>query len=1700
MKVKYIITLGICLISQIISLSTTRQDIVYTNVEFPKVCPLEDGNVLVLTSKVNEQKTQVSKFDSDGRELFNDTLNYGYSPSAEIVEPKSEDGSQQNYHLFFHNKQNVNGNEGKEFVLSFKDKGEEVKKLERRRSIYQKTSAVPMKNGKIVLASIKPISSDYSETSIELNIYDPADDSFGTGITLNAYSQYISCYEQKENDVYCVYVSFENPFVSKLRIKRLQISNNIIVEDSNEQVIKAFYTQFNFLKAVRFNDTDALILFQTGNGKTNEVPFGNSGKDLYYYHIQTNSPSYEKYPQGKIVFVQRYEYLFNDCIYNKDPEYYNADIYPLSKNRIFAVCEYEENKFRGFIIYPGKKTIDRFNFNNFEASSVKTPVFTKFGNTLALFYTYKSVNLVSNVAYQMINYPYCEDQQKQIIPIHKAKKITMPTPQKMYLINPYPASRANEQIYFRFIDSNNSKIYKYDTNEELLFDKDYIPENPTYIKISSEAFNSFDVQFAATLKDPLDGIIIGKTCKIPIETPECLDQCYSCNQTGTEKHHFCLGCKEKFYYKEEDPLAIENWYGRPHNCRICNESCSTCFGPFIDTPKNRTTNCKICNYEENYFPFEGEKKTCISNGTRSYWEEYLGPIYLDKTGGEEKEKWIWRKCHENCAKCEEGGDDIDNKCLFCKKDLYFFCNQTLGHGIPGSCYSGCINNGFYKYIAKDEENREKCCPCLEHCKECQNETICDLCEENWFKTPDSKHCNGDCGYCLAKDVNLRECVNCKTRYDVEKYNHDGYCNDTLPFFNYTQFVIPSFVKKEYHVIDETCNLIEACKEGCFKCERFTDKCTECSPGYYKEDFFGKTQPKSFRCFSKTVCQGVTQYPHDKDLRVGGVPLSVFEEEKDICLNCKLRNDSYRQPENDFYCGDKIARTFVDIEDYNKLSKCYFRCKECDNWGNSILMNCSSCRDGAYYDLIKPDIKSKYGNCYRKSHKCGIYPYYHDYDLAEYVGKDEDDCGEDCDVCLYNFSCTENFPYFVYETHECVEYCPITEVLSSKCNMNNTVAGIILLKNPFGLRHPYDFINNTISINQFISSSLFQYFAKSYNLDVNSFSKDINNYLGNGKIYNLPESKIIIGNNISIELTTVKLELEKLKELITGGGNSGGSTTDPGTSILDISACEALLKKKYGLSDEEDLMVVKGDILKTLSEEYFGSSVEYQLFSTSLGAFLPLSDCQEGGTSAVITSPYNPITTMTSFQSKSRIDYAFSDGYNALDTNSPFYNDICTPFTNENGNDVLIDDRRKDYFNETFNLCEEGCEFLDYNASLNMYSCKCGIKAQVGDKPADIDIKTKEIPEDFKNYISRRSNIKVFKCASQVFSSSGQKKNFGSYILLACLAGFIGIIVFHFIKEKTKMDDLFFELSIIPTHPANPPKPSKPSEQSDKHNNKEHHHSHHKSDNKDTNAIKVKDEKTVKSKIPDNGKTSKQVLSKPHKNPVNVQKDLVLEDDQLNFAGYDIAFKKDRRTFIQYYWSLLKMKQLFIFTFYTSKDYILRSTKIALFILFISFYFAFTALFFNDSIMRQLYVYKGNTDAAVHVPNIILSSLCCIIMNLIVRFVCLNERDIIKITQENNPETRKSLAEKTRRISKLKLIIFFIVSGILIALCWYYVSAFCAVFKNSQGRYLLNVFIAFLVCNIWPCVTSLIPALLRINSLKTGTSETLYKISQIISLF
>ena len=499
-----------------------------------------------------------------------------------------------------------------------------------------------------------------------------------------------------------------------------------------------------------------------------------------------------------------------------------------------------------------------------------------------------------------------------------------------------------------------------------------------------------------------------------------------------------------------------------------------------------------------------------------------------------------------------------------------------------------------------------------------------------------------------------------------------------------------------------------------------------------------------------------------------------------------------------------------------------------------------------------------------------------------------------------------------------------------------------------------------------------------------------------------------------------------------------------TPILNITECEQILKKYYNLSQEEQLLILKAVTYKEY-DQYLGKDVSYNLISTSLWKSLSLEPCIQEHVKTYITNDFNPSNLKLPLLQQNKISAVVNNGYDAFSSDSSFYNDICTPFTNENGNDVLIDDRRKDYFLETLNICKDGCSFAGYNSTTNSYSCECptsGLSSE-NDK-ANKEVKTEKLPDDFfKEHTF--SNIKVFKCATQVFSSKGQNKNFGSYILLACLTSFIGTIVFYFVKG-TKLFDILLSGFIKEKVVANPPR---------------------KEDSDQTNRRSLGLE--------------------------NINADELLFESSLNNADFAEAKAKDDRTYWKIYWSLLKTKQLLIFTFYTTQDGNLRVIKIALFILFISFYFAYTALFFNDSIMRNIYEYKGNTNAAIHVPNVILSSLCCLVMNFLVQLVSLNDRDYLRLKKDGK------LIDKIKKKIKIKTIILFAISSALICLCWYYVSAFCAVFKNSQGHYLINVLAAFIVCNIWPCVTTLIAPALRKLAFKKE-SACLYKVSKIVAYF
>ena len=1675
-----------------------KSEIIHTNAELGKVCQTSEGDNLILSKVPNKDITFMSKLDDEANYIYhNKSYNLRYTGNAQITQSKLSNG--QDGYILYHK---LNG---KEYFSELTDAGPNQKSKDYS-TFSEQASAFTLKNGKIFFTGIANPAANYAQTTINLRVYDPQSQTESAGLSLKAYSKYVSCYEQKDNEVYCVYVYDEDPLRSLLGIQYFKVTDAGIVEKGEPFLIKAFYTQFNYVKAMKYANNEVSIFFQTGNQKYTDTPYGNSGKDLYYYHLEVSPTSMK---------VIRYDYMSTTCRFSNNAEDYTADM-TIFEDNVYIICELENDgkdyakAFKGYIISKNVKKIEFMDFNRFDGKGVKNPQFVRFEKTLSVLYTHILADDKKNVNLIVMNYPDCQTIDGKVkfydeCPPDKQSKL-LHSYINVFLNNPYPSSMQNTKVYFRFVNFNNMKIYNGNTPLEL--NKDYDPD--TVNNLSVQEYNNNGISFLeyiATRKDSVLGDISGKKCKITIEKPDCLDQCKGCDQLGTAQDHHCFDCKPGFYRERKGVDQTQCGFNSSYyNCPRCDVACEECYGPLdYSIP---TTNCKFnhCNYEDGYYPYEDDLRTCFNVSDKGRWEQLLKldqVLFLDKSKSNNPRDWMWRKCHSNCSSCEAVGNDQDHKCLTCKAGLFFYCNQTQKNGIPGSCHKSCENDGCYKSDPKDTEGMEKMCPCLDNCKTCQGPDLCDVCRNTWLLPPERTSCDKSCAHCLIPHYENEatkangKCMNCKTDFGETLYTFNNKCykKSEIPYFNYTEYGRPNLtysVKQLYHVIDNQCNLLTGCKRGCHKCSVLeTDRCTECSEDYYEEDAMNKTNRKWFRCFKKDVCLGKDQYPHDPELKVAGVLTVEGDEEKKVCLNCK-RNNSFRLPPDMYYCGPKINRTYVDVEEYHALEYCYVRCKECDTWGSSCAMNCLSCRDSKYYDLIK--YEKRYGNCFRKQHKCGIYPFYHNYEIAI----DEDDCGEDCDVCLYNFQCPKEFPYFKFETHECVEFCPVTDVLGGTCNVNNSIAAIILMRNPFGLRSPYDLLNNTITINQIISSSLFQYFCTSYDCDVISISKGINNYLGNGQIYNLPESKIYIGNNISIELTTVKLEAQKLLDYLKGGDDDpGDGSTDeppkPKPTALDLSDCEKILKKKYGLPEEEELMIIKADIMKEFNisailPEF--PDVEYQIFSTSLGAFLPLSICKEENTGVTVSNPFNSYDLLNLFQSKTAS--VVSNGYDVFDANSPFYNDICTPFTNENGNDVLLDARRKDYYNENINLCGEGCAFVGYNAEAKTYTCRCNVRGIPGDDLGEYEgeIIERSMPENFRDLISRRSNIEVFKCASKVFSAQGQKNNIASYILLAGIASFIGVVVFHFVKERSGTKEIYSDIKTV----ANPPKDEK--EEKDKKKDKKDKDKDKKKDKKKEKKPKTEPEpKVSKDKVRGAAplSTGKNLYGKAAKPKVeSIVKDINFEDDNINYAPYKIAKSNDKRTFLQTYWSLLKFKQTIIFTFYTNTIGILRSTKIALFILFVGFYMAFTALFFNDKIMRELYIYKGNPNVAIHVPNIFLSSICSFIAGIIVRFIFLGERDISQVISKDDRKRRKNVL----LCNKIKLIVFYAVSGCLLFLCWYYVSAFVSVFKNSQKNYLINTLLSFILCNLWPGITTFIPTFMRRKAIEKGNA-TLYKVSKYI---
>ena len=221
--------------------------------------------------------------------------------------------------------------------------------------------------------------------------------------------------------------------------------------------------------------------------------------------------------------------------------------------------------------------------------------------------------------------------------------------------------------------------------------------------------------------------------------------------------------------------------------------------------------------------------------------------------------------------------------------------------------------------------------------------------------------------------------------------------------------------------------------------------------------------------------------------------------------------------------------------------------------------------------------------------------------------------------------------------------------------------------------------------------------------------------------------------------------------------------------------------------------------------------------------------------------------------------------------------------------------------------------------------------------------------------------------------------------------------------------------------------------------------------------------------------------------------------ELNTMEYKQALIYDNRTFFQFYWSLVKQKQIIFFVLF-NEDYNLVTVKAILFFLNFSLYFTLNGFFFNDKTMHKLYKNNGSFDFIVQIPIICYSTMTTIVINIILKSLSLSDKDLIEIKQEPSLKAAKSKSTRNFPCLKLRIFIFFVLSFFLVLFFWYFISCFCAVYTNTQIILIKDTLVSFGISMVYPFGIYFVPGMLRIPALKSKSKdkECLYKASVLIS--
>ena len=468
------------------------------------------------------------------------------------------------------------------------------------------------------------------------------------------------------------------------------------------------------------------------------------------------------------------------------------------------------------------------------------------------------------------------------------------------------------------------------------------------------------------------------------------------------------------------------------------------------------------------------------------------------------------------------------------------------------------------------------------------------------------------------------------------------------------------------------------------------------------------------------------------------------------------------------------------------------------------------------------------------------------------------------------------------------------------------------------------------------------------------------------------------------------------------------------SIIDLGKCEYILKDIYRLNYSIPLIVFK---VEYKSQDTLIPMIEYEIYH-----------------------PYNHSKLDLSFCSNLSINLNISVSIDEnklyiYDPNSDYYTDDCSTYSTDEGLDIIINDRKKEFIDNKFSLCQINCSYEGYNKESKKSICKCTIKNKM-DLISQMINNTYNLSNSLNLDEENLDLLSLLKCAKALFSLDGLIKNISSYVLGFFILFFI-ISILIFIKSGylpliSHINKILKNKFHIETQNNNSFQRENTSQNNKKRNNRKFkkkkknnfppkkktikfsqtldiENSNNKNsksvinrqngelslnlnnNNKDKSNNKNKRNKNKSQKTKKNKFVNKKSSSLKKNNFKNMMILKKFNDYELNTFDYRKAVLYDKRTFCQYYNSLLKTKHPVLFSFFPIKDYNSQIIKICMFLLSFAFNYGVNFILVYQDIVHKLYENKGKYDILYYLPQIIISFSLSHIITIILKFVFFNRK-------------------------------------------------------------------------------------------------------------